>query len=202
MDRGRKPFHDWIDAVVIFAALIVAFGLASVFSDWTAGRGIFYYHQQTYEKDRSSEQYCNSGKSLATGDDKASTQGATNSDGNPERENYNACQQWRSAQAAERSAAHAGSQSLASLIGVGFLFLTTGIAFAAMLYAKRAAFETQRSADADVDVIRLTKEFGKIEMRAYGLCSAIKLRHSECVIRHSGGWHEQPGISGTCIAIG
>ena len=34
------------------------------------------------------------------------------------------------------------------------------------------------------------------------LCSAIKLRHSECVIRHSGGWHEQPGISGTCIAIG
>lgn len=72
-----------------------------------------------------------------------------------------ACQQMRMAEAAEGATRYAGLQALLSAASVGLLFWATWYAGRAAGYAKIAAAEAQKGADAAIEAVRTAQQDGR-----------------------------------------
>jgi hypothetical protein len=89
--------------------------------------------------------------------------------------NSDLCAQWKAADAAEVSADWAGDTFWLGLVGTVFGCFTLIAAALAAYYAKRAAEETKRGADAAHDAIVVTRELGQVQVRAYVAIGNIRV---------------------------
>ncbi len=168
------PRHDWVPVVVIGG--MIAFGglIAVLVSDWTASRGVFEYHNPKYDKARTADAYCQPVTPAAPAGVDASKDRRFANGEDPEQKEYDLCQQWRQAKAAENAATYAGWQALAAILSTVLLLVATGAAIFAALYAKRAADagrgavnEAKNTTNAAERTIQATKDIGHAQLRPY-----------------------------------
>ncbi len=159
------PRRDWVPVVAIGG--MIAFGgvFAVLVSDWTASRGVFEYHHPQYEKARAADAYCRPVKNAAPEGVDASKDRRSADGENPEHKEYDLCQQWRQAKAAEKAATYAALQAVAAVVSTLLLLVATAAAIYAALYAKHAARagavaakQAQRGVGATITAVNATRE--------------------------------------------
>ncbi|WP_230769037.1 hypothetical protein [Sphingomonas sp. Leaf4] len=91
--------------------------------------------------------------------------------------NSDLCAQWRAADAAFVSSLWSKYSVLISIVGVTIGFLTLISAAAAAFFARNAALENKRSANASEEAIKETKRIGEAQARAY---VDFRIKEVEC----------------------
>ena len=141
-----------VEAATIAAMLAFVFVLAVLIAQFNASDGVFYYRHKTYEIDRSAQRYCNSAPNIFQ-KYPSGTECKNGSQCEADHKQYDSCQQWRSAQAAEQSALYASYSWITTVI-------STFLAGAAVAAAGLAASFTWRQ-------VNLGQSTAKKQLRAY-----------------------------------
>jgi len=125
-----KKLSDKTEATLLISLMGIICVLAALVADFTARVGIFYYRNEKYDVDRSAQAYCNALPNVF----QKSPPGTKCEDGSQcdaDHKKYDSCQQWRSAQANEKSAGYSALSFIVGGMGVFLALVATAAAAAA-----------------------------------------------------------------------